>query len=94
MGIYGSLGFVVLQSAEALSEFLISHKIMKYLLGIGSNIGFIMVLDFILSLLERIFIFFFLTLLMFFKVTFPFVTIYVANFINIFLFGIIAVSIF
>lgn len=89
MGISGSLSLV--NNMFTGVEFLISHKIMKYLLGIGSNS---IALDFILSSLERIFIFFFLTLLMFLKVSFPFLTMFVANFINIFLFGIIAVSIF
>lgn len=93
MGICISLSLVsAVSSLFTGVEFLISHKIMKYLLGLN-QVSYI-VLSSILSILERIFIFSFLTLLMFFKVVFPFMTIYVANFINIFLFGIIAVSIF
>jgi len=88
--VMGSL-MLVSNSLFTKAEFLVSHKFMKFLLGISSNHA---ALDFILSSLERIFIFFFLTMLMFLKVTFPILTMFVANFINIFLFGIIAVSVF
>jgi hypothetical protein len=69
------------------NSFFISHKIMKEMLLINS-------LENLISILDIFFVFFFLIFIMFLKVAVPIVTIVVANFINIFLFGIIAVTIF